>query len=670
MSDPFEEIARRFPQEGESAWRRAVAAVRGAKDPESLTARSYDGIAIEPLYDRARAAPAVAAAGAVGAAPFIRGALRDPASPWVVGQRIDMSEPAEANRQILADLEGGASGLVIVCGSRERPGGVRLDTTADVARLLDGVLPELISITLDAGGAARRMAALFAAWLGTSHELARLRFCAGLDAVGGLTSGRTVAPARLASRQGDCAKALLARGFRGPFFLADGRPWHAAGASEAQELAYALASAVECLRALESSGLDLDEAAGLVAFQLAVDADQFASIAKIRAARRLWSRMLEASGCAPRPAQVRVESAWRMLTARDPWVNLMRATVAAFAGAVGGADEIVLHPHAAAAGAPDAFARRIVRNVQLVLMEEAGLGWVADPAGGSGYVENLTEASAATAWGLFQEVEAQGGLIAALRAGAPQRRVAEVREARAKDVARRRLAITGVSEFPSLDDAPHAPSGEEKPTAPKAKPPVRAWPKPGDGAWFGAQIDALRDGASVEALGAPDVATVAAEALPRIRLAEPFEALRDAADAFAVRTGAPPRAFLATLGPLADTVDRATFVRAFLAAGGIHCSGGDEIADVAALVVAFRADGARVACLCAPDAVYETLGVEAAQALRAAGATTVAVAGEPPCRDRLAAAGAGPFLRRGADALAALGDLQARLGVLRREESP
>ena len=268
-------------------------------------------------------------------------------------------------------------------------------------------------------------------------------------------------------------------------------------ASPAQELAFALAAGVSLMRLIEGAGVGLAEARALIAFRLAADADEFATLSKFRALRVAWARVEEACGLEPRAAHVQAESAWRMMTARDPYVNVMRGAMAAFSAGLGGADSISVLPHSLAVGLPDGLARRLARNAQLVLLRESNLGFVADPAAGAGAFEALTKALCEKAWALFQEIEAQGGLPSALANGAFQRQVAASAAALARDVARLKSPITGVSAHADLAERP------------------------------------------VEiALGAPEREAFApAEgALAPIRLAEPFERLRDMSDAVLERS--------------------------------------------------------------------------------------------------------------------------------------
>ncbi len=202
--------------------------------------------------------------------------------------------------------------------------------------------------------------------------------------------------------------------------------------------------------------MPLDAARGMIYFRLAADADEFLTIAKFRALRKLWARVEDACGLAPKPAYVAAETAWRMMTKRDPYVNMLRTTIAVTAAGVGGADSITVLPHTAALGLPDAFARRVARNTQLILLEESNLAKVADPAAGSGAIEDLTGKLCAAAWAQFQEIEKAGGAWAALERGLVQKNVAAVRAERQKAAARRKDALTGTSDFPNLHEKPAA----------------------------------------------------------------------------------------------------------------------------------------------------------------------------------------------------------------------
>ncbi|HEX3710770.1 MAG TPA: methylmalonyl-CoA mutase family protein, partial [Pseudolabrys sp.] len=352
-------------------------------------------------------------------------------------------------------------------------------------------------------------------------------------------------------------------------------------------------------------------------FRLAADADQFLTMAKFRAMRKLWGRVEHACGLALKPALVAAETAWRMMARRDPYVNMLRTTISVAAAALGGADSIAVLPHTAALGLPDTFARRIARNTQLVLLEESNLFRVADPAAGSGAIEDLTEQLCHAAWHFFQEIEGVGGAAAALESGMIQKAVAAIRDQRTSAVAYARDALTGVSLFPNLHEVPVS----------VLKP---------------APVAAVEDAASQRC--AP---------LPRIRLAEPFERLRDAADAILAKTGARPKIFLATLGTAAEFTARGGFAKNFFEAGGIEAVERDSSAP--SLAADFKAAGAALTCLCGSDGTYQAEAATAASELRAAGARHIYLVGAPGAGEaNYRNAGIRTFIHAGCDALATL----------------
>ncbi len=388
-------LAQTFPATTDEQWRKLVEAALKGGSFEKLVGRTADGLAVEPLYKPARADRLVAR-GAPGA--------------WAVSQRVDHPSPLEANALALADLEGGASGLTLVFAGAEtaRGFGLAADTLDQLDRALEGVMLDLIPIRLEAGDAGRRAAALFAALVERRKlDPSALTVDFGGDPLSQLARTGRVTPDRagLGRAMADTSKGLAAQGFKGRAFLADGRVWHEAGASEAQELGLTLAAAVETLRLLEANGVSLEAARDDLAFLLVADADEFLSLAKFRALRRLWARVEEAAGLAPKPLRLHAETAWRMTTKRDPWVNLLRATVAVFSAGLGGADAITVLPFTAALGLPDAHARRMARNTQLILLEESNLARVVEAAAGAGGLATLTDALCEKAWGVFQQVE-------------------------------------------------------------------------------------------------------------------------------------------------------------------------------------------------------------------------------------------------------------------------
>jgi methylmalonyl-CoA mutase len=604
MSDTDLSLASEFPPATREQWLKLVDGVlKGAPFDKKLVGKTYDGLKIEPLYERRADASTLAA--------------RALAAPWQIMARVDHPDPISANKQALEDLEGGASGIVLVCSGSVGAQGFGIDASAEgIAKILDGVYldagaPIEFTLTREAKDAPSHVAALVKK---RGLDPASVDLRVGFDPIGLMASGSSspMPWPQIAPLFAQMTQHFADQGFRGPFAVADARVIHNAGGSEAQELAYALATALAYWRALEAGGVSLDDARRMIFFRLSADADQFMTMAKFRSIRKLWARMEEASGLAPKPAFVAAETAWRMMTQRDPYVNMLRVTIAAFAAGLGGANAVTVLPFTSALGLPDAFARRTARNTQLILLEESNLAKVTDPAAGSGGIEALTDELCGSAWALFQEIEKAGGIASALESGFVQSKVAATRSARAKAIATRKDPLTGTSEFPHLSEN------------------------------------------AVQVLQAASQAVQAfsEKALPCIRLSEPFEKLRDASDAALKQKGSRPKVFLATLGKPADNVARATFAKNFFEAGGIEAvefSGGD-------LATAFKQSGAKLACLCSSDEVYALEATKAANALTSAGVARLYLAGRPgELAEAFDKAGVKNFIYAGCDVLATLG---------------
>jgi methylmalonyl-CoA mutase len=611
-------LAADFAPATQDDWRKLVDGVLKGAPFEKLVSKTYDGIRIDPIYSRAK-----------GAAPV---AGRAAAAPWQIMQRIDHPDAEQANAQALHDLENGATGLTLVFSGANGAHGFGLDPSPEaIEKILDGIFLDAgIALELQIGPQSRMAAihvAEFVKRKGFSPASCDIRF--GLDPLGaGAVWGSSpytwaeIVPAVTGAVQG-----LAGMGFKSPIAAADGRVVHDAGGSEVQELAFALAAGVAYLRAIEQSGVALDAAQGMIYARLSADADQFLTLAKFRAMRLLWARVEQACGLVPKPLFIAADTSWRMLTQRDAFVNMLRATMATFSAGLGGANAITVLPHTLARGLPDPFARRVARNTQLVLLEESNLAKVSDPAAGSGGIEALTRELCEAAWALFQEAEKAGGLFAALEQNVIQRKVASTRAARETNIAKRRDVLTGASEFPNLHEADIA--------VLDAKPIVL--PSYGEAKY---KFDPLTP----------------------MRLAAPFEALRDKSDAIQKKTGKRPRVFLANLGTAADFTARATFAKSFFEAGGIEAIDSEGFADAGALAAAYEASGAPLVCLCSSDKAYAAHAAAAAGALQAAGARHIYLAGRPGEQEAaLRGAGVGSFIFAGGDALAALRDAYKRM---------
>jgi methylmalonyl-CoA mutase len=606
-------LASEFPQATYDDWRKLVDGVLKGAPFERLTAKTYDGVRIEPIYRRTTNATLLPG--------------RAAAAPWQIMQRIDHPDAAKANAIALSELENGATGLEIefAGGPGARGFGLIDGTPETLKKLLDGVMLDAgISIALNPvvgrDNAGESLAAVIEA---RRIDPAKVDVRFNYQALSTMAV-RGEAPAAWREMAPPFAKVvsgLMGRGFKGPFVLADGRAVHDAGASEVQELAFALSLAVAYLRMLEAGGIALDAAREAVSFRLVADADQFLTMAKFRALRLLWARVEEACGLTPKPVFIAAETAWRMLTQRDSDVNMLRATMATFAAGLGGANAITVLPHTLASGLPDSFARRVARNTQLVLLEESNLAKVSDPAAGSGGIESLTQELSNAAWALFQEIETAGGVFEALQQGLIQSKVTATRNVREANIARRKDVLTGASEFPNLREA--------QVTVEDVTPVVLP----------------------------PPPATLTFAPLPATRLAAPFERLRDRSDQILKDTGKRPSVFLANLGSASDFTTRATFAKSFFESGGIEAVDSEGFSGTSALAAACKASGAALACLCSSDKVYAEQAAEAATALQAVGIEHIYLAGRPgELEATLKAAGVGAFIFAGSDALAVLED--------------
>ncbi|TCK22960.1 methylmalonyl-CoA mutase family protein [Pseudonocardia endophytica] len=555
-----------------------------------LSRTSPDGITVAPLY-AAEDVEGLPEAGVPGSWPFTRGshAAGNVPDGWDTRQRHVGVDP----EAVLADLEGGVTSIWLT--------GV---SAADLPKALDGVDLSLAPVVVE-GGPDVAEAYLE---LGASHG-ADLLGTLGLDPIGDRArtgDGQDVASVTaLATRASENHPQVRA-------IVVDATPIREAGGSDAQQLGFSLSAGVAYLRALVDAGLDVATAANQLEFRYAATPEQFPTIATLRAGRRLWARVLEASGETGVPQIQHAVVSDALFTRRDPWVNMLRGTVAGFAAGVGGADAVTVPPFDTALGRPQAFSRRIARNTQRLLVEESHLGRVIDPAGGSWYVEHLTDDLATAAWAYFQQLEGEGGAVAALDSGLVARTVGEVRAGREQAVATRKAPLTGVSEFPDLDEQPV----EREP-----------------------------------------METVERGGLPLYRPAEAYETYRDRSDAILADSGARPSAFLATLGPLATYTARAGFTRNLLQAGGIAApeAGPTESADD--VVAAFRKESTPVAVLCSSDKVYDERAAETASVLREAGAQRILLAGRPP-ED---VPGVDGYLYAGCDALAVIDDVYSAL---------
>ncbi len=604
------------------SWRSAVAGVLAKSlrrevddlpaEPERLLdSPTYEGFPIRPLYTSVDDHDETALPGCW---PYVRGgdALRDVRSGWKVAEAFpfDGATVEEGNGAVLLGLTEGVSALLLRVGDS----GV---SPADLARLLEGVFVELVPIVLDVSGegstftsAADAMLALLTGL--DDGQRSRLSVDLGADPLTAPLAGRQTPGgeevAAVAAKVADYAGHVRTVTVDGPTF-------HNMGANAAWELGASMAAGVAYLRLLVGAGLPVEAALRQISFRFAATDDQFMTIAKLRAARLLWARVAEVVGQRDAgAATIHATTSLPMMAQRDPWVNMLRTTVAAFAAGVGGADSVLVQPFdvAIAGGFPGTartFARRIARNTQLLLLEESHIGRVLDPAGGSWFVEDLTQELADRAWVHLQDIEAKGGFGAAREYVCAE--IADVASARAEDIAHRRTALTGVNEYPDLSE----------------------------------------------------VALPQTDPLPAVRrYAAVFEQLRNRSDAFLDKTGARPKVMLLPLGPLAEHNIRATFAVNLLASGGIEALNPGPLDAAGVQAVVAESGSTAVAVICGTDTRYAAEVSGVVEAARGAGVSHLLLAGPEKAVAEVQSKPDG-YLTAKIDAVAALADLLTRLGA-------
>lgn len=697
MLDPEFSIRDDFPPAQYEQWKElAEAALHGASFDKKLVTHTYEGLDLQPVYSRRDQLCEGDVSGLPGSAPFVRGTSAQGAvlTGWDLRQEHATPQLEIANEAILADLEGGVSSLVLVF---DRAASIGLDPdderAADLAgcdgimayhvddfdRTLAKVELPMIGVSLEAGAAILPAAALLVAlWRQRQISPAEVRGAFNADPLAVLAREGSL-PVALNTALAQMSSLAEWTSENAPQVTAvsvDTSPYHHAGATAAQDLAFAMATAVQYLRSMTAAGIEVDAAAKQILFRMSLGTHHFLSIAKLRAGRRLWARIVGASGGSEESAAMHVHArtSERVFTRHDPYVNLLRNTVAVFAAGIGGAEAITSLPFDYATGQTDNFSRRVARNTGLILQEESHLHRVIDPAGGSWFLENLTDQVAEKAWGIFQEIERQGGMSTVLESGWVAEQIDAAFALRAKDIATRKEGITGVSEFPNLEEERiehppldlqklrHIASQKIQSLRNKEVSPLF------ESQSFASAIDAAVEGATIGQLAQGfgfHQESASITPLETHRFAQPFEELRDAGEAWQTAHGRRPAVFLANMGPVAHHTGRANYAKGFFEAGGFEVVVNEGFADAEAAKQAFVESGATIAVICSSDKLYPDFVPGVAALLKAAGARTVVLAGKPgPNEEAWRAAGVDRFIFISCNVLATLRELLEEEGVI------
>lgn len=695
-------------------WREQVEKdLKGAPFEKKLVTHTYEGIDIQPVYVQGDWDAEGDPSGFPGLFPLTRGAdpLGSTACGWDIRQEHTHPDLGASHRLILEDLRRGVTSLQLRYDAAARFGldadhpsasglsakdGLPVYSLADLRLLLADVQLGMIQVGLEAG----------AAVIPASAQLINLLKEQGVDfakARGSLNAD----PLAVLARRGEYPISIEA-GIKQAADLAvwtnqnlphytairvGTGPYHHAGATAAQDLGLSMATALTYLRAMIDAGLSGEQAAKQILFAYSLGTNFFLAISKLRAARRMWAMVLEEAGINAKacPMLMHVRPSKRVLTQRDPYVNMLRNTVCCFAGATAGAQIITTEPFDKALGPAEDFSRRIARNTQLILNQESHLGRVIDPAGGSWFVESLTDELCKKAWGELQVVESKGGMARALVDGYIASSIDSAFKPRLANIAKRKDAVTGVSEFPNLVEqqverveldlskiraetircVKHTRSQTDASVLNEVA--ERASAQKQDGGLTASVIEAVQAGALVGQIGTAMHGLSENQMIPPLAphpYAEPFEKLRDASDQYLAMTGNRPSVCLINLGPIAHHTARASFSKNFFEAGGIEIKPsqpllGDAGEMAQAAVDEFIASGSTIACVCSSDKIYETAAAAVATALKKTGARTVILAGHPGNHvETYSNAGFDRFIFMRCDVLGTLTELLTEEGVL------
>ena len=682
-------------------WKKTVEAeLNGVAFDKKLVTRTFEGIAVQPLYTRADLAGLTQISRAPGEAPFLRGVRLGGGAQrtWEAAQEIAAHKPADFNQALLAALSQGQDSVVLTPDLATRAGrdadqatdnvgvgGVSLGDLREFAAALKSVDLTAVPLHLSAGADPRPLAALYVA-----HARASSFSEAGLSgSVTGDPLGQALQTNQIASTLRDDYDALAtwtlwasARAPRLRTIGVDVTSLGHSGATATQELAIALAAAAEYLREMQVRDVPVNVVSSRILFRFAIGPQFFTELAKFRAFRPLWTRILTAFGAKPEAAAragvFATTGRWNK-TLLDPHVNMLRVTTEALSAVLGGCDGLHVGAFDEVTGVTTEFSRHVARNVHTLIAEEFGFTLTADPAGGSWYVERLTEEIARAAWTLFQDIEAHGGLAASLKSGYVQDLVAKASSTKQDAVAKRRLALIGTNLFPNLKEKPltevagdRSYAKEQAKAIAQRRPASPVRPASGnDAAVFTAAVEAAAAGATVEQLAqlvrrsTREWTTLKSVTAPRASVK--FEGLRRASDSIAVRTGTRPKVFLAKMGPITQHKARADFAAGFFACGGFEMVAKQTFETAETAAQAALASGASVAVLCSTDETYPTLAPAFARAIKAGNPKLAVVLAGLPSDSAVVTefrtAGFDEFIHIRADLGEVLGKLLTSLGA-------
>ncbi len=692
--EPFWE----FPIPSYEQWREVTEkSLKGASFEKKLVTKTYEGISLQPMYQQKDTEGLSLIDSLPGQRPFLRGAGAVPTKEkaWEISQEIAVATPKQFNLVAKHDLSRGQTGLNIVLDEVTKRGigieegkslvgqtGLNVTTVEDMQAAIEDINLASIPVHIHTGANA---VPIFTMVLGALQKnnikASQLSGVIGMDPLGQLVEKGTIeysleecynCMADLVKWSTDNAPSLQT-------VLVEGTPYHNGGSSAVEELAFSLATGVEYLQALTSRGISIKDAAKSIRFVFSVGADYFMEMSKIRAARVLWSKIVTAFGGEESDGTLYIHartSSWTK-TKYDPYVNMLRSTSEAFAAAVGGANSIHVSPFDEPIQKSTAFSRRIARNISIILQEESHIGKTVDPAGGSWYIEVLTNELSEKAWTLFQQVEAKGGIIAALKAGIPQQKVAATKESRLRNIEQRKDIFVGTNMYANTTEKPIEVVSEddsnyiEQYVSEKLKLTATTIQFTNKANIVEQALRFAMNGASVadlaSGLGRTE-STLTIEPIVRSRGAEKFEELRQANEAYAKEQGETVKVFLANLGPIPSHKARADFTAGFFEIGGFEVIRNNGYMTSSEAAQAAIDSKANVVVICGKDESYQEQATEIIKTIKQTNEEiTVMIAGKPAEEDEAnyRNAGVDDFVHIRSNCYEVLRKLQVEKGVVK-----
>lgn len=602
MADNSLKFAEGFAGGTYTEWKYLVEkTLKGKPFDKAMRKKTYDGVEYEALSTAETA--------------IIESQPTRSHGDWAIVSPHWLNDAQQVNADALEDLSRGASAIAVSIdesGQHGIPG-------ADLKTAFSDVYLNMVPFTLIQGvNFEPAINALESILIERSYNPADIHGLLGVDPIGALARyGYAEQPVEEVITTAALIAANVAENWpHVSTFVADGTVYANAGAGEAQEVSACLSVALTYLRAMETAGLPLDKAAQQIQFTMSAGTNLWHTLAKFRTIRRLWQQVLTASGVTGVTAKVNAVLAVNQISMKDPWVNILRGTAGSFGAVVGGADAVTVLPHDLMLGTVNKFSRKIARNIQIILQEESNLAKVSDPAAGSYALETLTANMTTDAWGLIQEIESANGILSELRSGALVERINKTKNKRSEAIRKRKYALTGVSEFPNIDEPSIA-------------------------------------GMLNHPITETNTATHAEHVTPLVlaRLAWDFEKLRFQSDEIEIKSGNRPSVFLANIGTPADYTARATFAKNFFEAGGVKAVSGEGQCDAHALANEFIATGTKSAILCGTDTQYEEIAEDVIGALKAKGCGRIYIAGKITETAHLTEAGLDEMVYLGADVI-------------------